>query len=106
MSDAPQGQHLSNLLREERRFPPSDEFAAAANAQPAMYDEAASDRLAFWAKQAQRLEWSTPWSQVLDWTEAPFAKWFVDGSLNVCCQLRRPTRRGRARRSGGPLLRR
>jgi acetyl-CoA synthetase len=83
VSDAPQGQNLSNLLREERRFPPSDEFAAAANAQPAMYDEAASDRLAFWAKQAQRLEWSTPWSQVLDWTEAPFAKWFVDGSLNV-----------------------
>ena len=83
MSNAPQGEGLSNLLREERRFSPSEEFAAAANAQPSMYDEAASDRLTFWAKQAQRLKWSTPWSKVLDWTDAPFAKWFVDGSLNV-----------------------
>ena len=83
MSNAPQGEGLSNLLSEERRFPPRDEFAAAANAQPSMYDDAANDRLAFWAKQAERLEWDTPWSQVLDWSDAPFARWFVDGSLNV-----------------------
>jgi acetyl-CoA synthetase len=47
------------------------------------YDEAAADRLAFWAKQAERLSWTTRWSQVLDWSGAPFAKWFVGGKLNV-----------------------
>ena len=42
-----------------------------------------SDRLAFWAEQANRLSWATPFSQVLDWSDAPFAKWFADGKLNV-----------------------
>jgi len=74
---------LSNLSHEERRFPPSTEFAAAANVAASAYQEAADDRLAFWAKQAERLSWTTPWSQVLDWSDAPFAKWFVGGTLNV-----------------------
>jgi acetyl-CoA synthetase len=74
---------LSNLLHEERRFPPSDAFAAAANYTAAAYDEAAADRLAFWDTQARRLDWATPWTQTLDWSNAPFAKWFVGGSLNA-----------------------
>jgi acetyl-CoA synthetase len=74
---------LSNLLHEERRFPPSAEFAAAAVAQPSLYDEAASDRLGFWDAQAKRLSWATPWTQTLDWSDAPFAKWFIGGTLNV-----------------------
>jgi acetyl-CoA synthetase len=64
-------------------YPPSDEFAAQANAAEEMYREADADRLAFWAKQAERLSWDTPFSEVLDWSEAPFAKWFVGGKLNV-----------------------
>ena len=48
-----------------------------------MYDEAAAERLAFWAEQAQRLTWAEPWTEVLDWSNAPFARWFVDGTLNV-----------------------
>ncbi|WP_036341833.1 acetate--CoA ligase [Mycolicibacterium aromaticivorans] len=64
-------------------FPASDEFAAAANATAALYDEAESDRLAFWADQANRLSWETPFTEVLDWSGAPFAKWFVGGKLNV-----------------------
>ncbi|MEN9693334.1 MAG: hypothetical protein RLZZ330_978, partial [Actinomycetota bacterium] len=44
---------------------------------------AAKDRLAFWDKQAARLTWQTPWTQTLDWSNAPFAKWFVGGKLNV-----------------------
>jgi acetyl-CoA synthetase len=64
-------------------YPPSDEFAAQANASAELYDEAGRDRLAFWAKQAERLSWDTPFSEVLDWSEAPFAKWFVGGKLNV-----------------------
>ncbi len=74
---------LENLLREERRFPPSPEFAAAANVTADAYAEASADRLAFWEKQAHRLDWATPWTQVLDWSNPPFAKWFVGGSLNV-----------------------
>ena len=38
---------------------------------------------AFWAAQANRLSWATPFTEVLDWSEAPFAKWFVGGKLNV-----------------------
>ncbi|HEU0213927.1 MAG TPA: acetate--CoA ligase [Jiangellaceae bacterium] len=75
---------LSNLLHEERRFPPADEFAANANADAALYDEAAADRLAFWDRQARDLvTWDTPWDRVLDWTNPPFAKWFTGAKLNV-----------------------
>jgi acetyl-CoA synthetase len=64
-------------------YPPSPEFAANANASEDQYREADEDRLAFWAKQANRLSWETPFRDVLDWSEAPFAKWFVGGKLNV-----------------------
>src|SRR3954465_9507831 len=74
---------LDNLLTESRTFPPSEEFSAQANAKADLYAEADADRDAFWAKQAERLHWETKWSQVLDWTNAPFAKWFVGGKLNV-----------------------
>ena len=74
---------LENLLHEERRFPPSPEFAAQAVAKAELYDQAAADRLAYWDQQARALTWATPWSQTLDWSDAPFAKWFVGGTLNV-----------------------
>ena len=73
---------LSNLLHEERTFPPSEEFAAAAVAKADLYDEAAKDRLGFWEQQADRLQWESRWDDVLDW-RPPFAKWFVGGTLNV-----------------------
>lgn len=75
---------LDNLLTESRTFPPSEDFAAKANASAELYGEASADREAFWAKQAEDLlTWDTKWSQVLDWSGAPFAKWFVGGKLNV-----------------------
>ncbi|GAA1942548.1 acetate--CoA ligase [Amycolatopsis minnesotensis] len=74
---------LDNLLKESRTFPPGEEFAAQANATAELRAEADADRDAFWAKQAERLHWDTKWSQVLDWSGAPFAKWFVGGKLNV-----------------------
>jgi acetyl-CoA synthetase len=64
-------------------YPPSEDFVAHANAGDELYSEAEQDRLAFWAEQASRLSWETPFSQVLDWSNAPFAKWFTDGKLNV-----------------------
>ena len=73
---------LANLGHEDRLFPPSAEFAAQANAQASMYDEAEKDRLAFWEKQARALQWDAPWTTVLDW-QPPFAKWFVGGKINA-----------------------
>jgi acetyl-CoA synthetase len=64
-------------------YPPPPEFAAQANAGVQLYSEAEADRLAFWAEQANRLSWDTPFTEVLDWSDAPFAKWFVGGKLNV-----------------------
>jgi acetyl-CoA synthetase len=64
-------------------YPPPAEFAEQANAKADMYREAEEDRLGFWAKQAERLSWDTPFTDVLDWSEAPVAKWFVGGKLNV-----------------------
>jgi acetyl-CoA synthetase len=74
---------LENLSYEERRFPPSDEFAAQANVSADVYAEAEADRLAFWAKAAERLSWAEKWTEVLDWSNAPVARWFVGGKLNV-----------------------
>ncbi len=74
---------LENLLHENRHFPPSAEFAAQANATAALYDEAKADRLAFWDKQASALAWDTPWTTTLDWSNAPFARWFDGGKINV-----------------------
>jgi acetyl-CoA synthetase len=64
-------------------YPPPAHFAEQANAGEELYREADDDWLAFWAKQANRLAWATPFTEVLDWSEAPFAKWFADGKLNV-----------------------
>ncbi len=74
---------LANLLHEQRRFPPEPGFSAQANATSSEYDEADGDRLAFWARQAGRLDWSQTWNEVLDWSNQPFAKWFVGGRLNA-----------------------
>ncbi|MGW8396373.1 acetate--CoA ligase [Streptomyces lydicus] len=74
---------LANLLKEERRFAPPSDLAAHANVTAAAYEEAAADRLGFWAAQARRLSWETEPTQTLDWSNAPFAKWFADGKLNV-----------------------
>jgi acetyl-CoA synthetase len=74
---------LSNLLHEERRFAPPAELAAGANVTAEAYQVADADRLAFWEAQARRLSWTREWSEVLDWSGKPFAKWFVGGRLNV-----------------------
>lgn len=42
-----------------------------------------SDRLAFWAEQANRLNWQKPFTKTLDWSNPPFAKWFDDGQINA-----------------------
>ncbi|MDY3049728.1 MAG: acetate--CoA ligase [Rothia sp. (in: high G+C Gram-positive bacteria)] len=66
-------------------FAPSPEFSAQANAQPGIYEEAAEKGSEFWAEQARNLlTWYKPFSETLDWSNPPFAKWFADGELNAC----------------------
>ncbi|MFI6077567.1 acetate--CoA ligase [Actinoplanes sp. NPDC051343] len=74
---------LENLSSETRQFPPPAELAANANVKAEDYELATSDRLAYWATQAERLSWAKRWEQVLDWSNPPFAKWFIGGELNV-----------------------
>ncbi|HEV7364317.1 MAG TPA: acetate--CoA ligase [Gemmatimonadales bacterium] len=72
---------IETLLSEQRRFPPPRAFAARAAATEELY-AAGRDWKRFWEEQARALEWTAPWSQVLDW-RPPHARWFVDGKLNV-----------------------
>ena len=74
---------LSNLSREERHFDPPADLAKNANLKADAYDEAAEDRLAFWAKQAERISWAEPYDEVLDWSDPPFSKWFTGGKVNA-----------------------
>ncbi len=75
---------LDNLSHETRAFAPSVEFAANAIGKPEQYEAAKADRLGYWAEQARKtLSWDTDFTQVLDWSEAPVAKWFADGKVNA-----------------------
>ena len=74
---------IDALLREERRFEPSESFRAQANAKDnTVYETAAADREAWWASWAEQLHWEKKWDKVLEW-EPPYAKWFVGGKTNV-----------------------
>ena len=71
------------LLQETRSFQPPAAFANSATVHSTdIYDQAARDAESFWAGMASDLEWSTPWSKVLDWNP-PWVKWFTGGTLNA-----------------------
>ncbi len=71
---------IETMLLEERRYVPPPEFAAAANAQPEIYDR---EPLEFWADEARkRVTWFEPFETTCEW-ELPYAKWFVGGKLYV-----------------------
>ena len=77
------GDAFENLLHEERRFPPSEDFAANAIGSADLYEQG-KEGPEFWARQARELlTWHEDFSQALDWSEAPFAKWFVGGKINA-----------------------
>ncbi len=80
---------IENILQENRFFPPSREFSAKARigteeAYQRMWRESVEDPAKFFGRVARELPWSTPFGEVLDWSGAPFAKWFVGGRINVC----------------------
>lgn len=77
-------QAIEALLKENRSFPPPEDFARRANLNdPGIYTRAAEDPEAFWADVARELDWFRPWERVLEWN-IPFAKWFLGGRLNAC----------------------
>jgi acetyl-CoA synthetase len=79
------GEAIENLLREDRTFTPSEAFVAdALLADPAIYERTASEDgfRAFWTEEGNRLEWMEPWTELYTW-DAPYAKWYIGGKLNV-----------------------
>ncbi|MGH9602042.1 MAG: acetate--CoA ligase, partial [Terriglobales bacterium] len=82
-------------------FPPPGHFRETASIRSMeeyqrLYDEAARDPEKFWGERAGDLHWFAPWTKVLDWSNPPFAKWFVGGRTNVaynCLDRHLTTRR-------------
>ena len=79
---------ITSLLQENRRFEPDPLFRASSHlsdlaAYRDMVARARENPEAYWEDHARReLVWSRPWDRVLDW-QAPHARWFVGGKLNV-----------------------
>src|ERR1035438_9803477 len=74
---------LASLLNVETFDPPADFREHALLGDPAVYEQAARDPQAWWAAQAEGLDWFQKWTRVLDDDDPPFYKWFTGGKLNV-----------------------
>ena len=48
------------------------------------YRQSIDERDAFWAEQARLIDWHTPPEQICDYSNPPFARWFVGGTTNLC----------------------
>ena len=71
------------LLQEHRKFEPSAEFRAAASVSTTeIYHHADENPELYWETQAKTLEWSAPWTRVMDW-KPPHVQWFVGGRINA-----------------------
>jgi acetyl-CoA synthetase len=92
----PESNHLDTLLKEKRKFEPSDQFKEQANFNnPAIYEKASTDPVGYWEEQATAISWFKPYTEALEW-HPPHAKWFVDGKLNAtynCVDRHRETSR-------------
>jgi acetyl-CoA synthetase len=76
----PSGHAIDTLFLEERRYPPPEDFAAQANAQPEIYER---DPEELWGTEArERVTWFDDFETVCEW-ELPYAKWYLGGKLNV-----------------------
>ncbi|HUH61910.1 MAG TPA: acetate--CoA ligase [Terracidiphilus sp.] len=80
-------QDIDSTLREDRVFPPPEEFSRKAYIEGMaeyedLYKKSIDDPESFWAGVAKELHWFQPWSKVLEW-DLPSAKWFVGGKINL-----------------------
>ena len=74
---------LDAMLSIERFEPPEEFRAQALLSDPSVYEEAERDPQAWWAEQAEALDWFERWDTVLDDSNPPFYKWFTGGKLNA-----------------------
>jgi acetyl-CoA synthetase len=74
---------LAELLERETFEPPPEFRERALITDETVYEEAARDPQAWWAKQAGALDWFERWDRVLDESNVPFFQWFVGGKLNA-----------------------
>ncbi len=82
-------QQFDSVLDENRKFPPPKAFTDAARIKSLdeynkMYKKSIEDPEGFWGKIADELHWFKKWDKVVDESEAPFYKWFVNGKTNIC----------------------
>jgi propionyl-CoA synthetase len=49
-----------------------------------VYRQSIDEPQAWWAEEAKRIDWHTPFSATLDYSRPPFAKWFIGGKTNLC----------------------
>src|SRR5262245_54697923 len=79
--------NITSVLKETRLFPPSEAYTKSAHISAAEHarlsEWAKRDPDGFLAKQARSLHWFKTWDKVLDWSNAPHAKWFVGGQINA-----------------------
>src|SRR3954471_24696239 len=74
------GPAIETILLEERRYPPPEDFASQANAQPDIYDLSFEE---FWEREGrERVTWFQEFDKLYEW-EQPYAKWYLGGQLNV-----------------------
>ncbi|HMK28131.1 MAG TPA: acetate--CoA ligase [Terriglobales bacterium] len=94
-------QSITSVLQETRTFEAPAEFRQKAHIRSLedyerLYKEAAEDPEKFWGNVARELHWFKPWTRVLEWN-APWAKWFVGGEINLSYNcLDRNVKGGRA----------
>ena len=79
---------ITSILTETRVFPPPAAFAKEAHLKSlaeyqALWDHAKADPEGFWAEQAKAIDWFSPYTKVLDWSNAPFAQWFTGATVNA-----------------------
>jgi len=90
---------LAELLEVERFEPPREFRERALLNDRAVYEEAAGDPQAWWAREAEQLHWFRRWDTVLDDSNPPFYRWFLGGTLNVSFNcLDRHVQEGRGER--------
>ncbi len=65
-------------------YPPKDVVdASLVKDYDALRKQAESDPIRFWEERARELEWTAPWSKVLDDSNPPFFQWFVGAKTNI-----------------------
>lgn len=80
--------NIESLQKEDRVFAPSPEFSASAHVKSMeeyeeIHKRSVEDPEGWWGEQAGNLSWQQKWETTLDWSDAPFAKWFDGGKINA-----------------------